>query len=56
MNKGIDRRDFLKLPGLDGVVFASRLAGWAHAAQKRPVSGNQYDEFFFVQVVGGARS
>ena len=51
MNKGIDRRDFVKLAGLGRVVFAS---GWACAADKVPVPGNQYDDFFFVQVVGGA--
>lgn len=54
MNKGIDRRDFLKLAGLSGVVFASRFTGWAYAADRMPGSGNQYDKFFFVQVVGGA--
>ena len=42
--QGIDRRQFLKLAGIGGVVFASRLArgadGYASAA----------DEFFFVQL------
>jgi hypothetical protein len=54
MNKGIDRRDFLKLAGLGGVVFASHLGGWAYAADQMPGPGNQYDDFFFVQVVGRA--
>lgn len=40
----IDRRDFLKLTGLGGVVFASGLSGWASAA------GTQADEFYFVQL------
>jgi len=42
--QGIDRRQFLKMAGIGGVVFASRLArgadGYASAA----------DEFFFVQL------
>ncbi len=45
MNNKIDRRQFLKLTGLGGVVFASGLSGWAHAAKK---SGQ--DEFYFVQL------
>lgn len=40
----IDRRDFLKLTGLGGVVFASGLSGWAKAA------GPKADEFYFVQL------
>jgi len=39
-----DRRDFLKLTGLGGVVFASGLSGWARAA------GSQAEEFYFVQL------
>jgi hypothetical protein len=41
----VNRRDFLKLAGLGGAVFASGLSGWAPAAQ----GGNQ-DEFYFVQL------
>lgn len=48
MRKQIDRRDFLKLAGLGGVVFASRLAGMASAADTS--AGAAYDEFFFVQL------
>jgi len=39
-----DRRDFLRLTGLGGVVFASGLSGWARAA------GPKDDEFYFVQL------
>src|SRR5512135_262707 len=45
-----NRRDFLKLAGLGGVVFASRLAGWANAADKMAGPGSAYDDFFFVQM------
>jgi len=45
MNNKIDRRQFLKLTGLGGVVFASGLSGWANAAKK---SGQ--DVFYFVQL------
>lgn len=41
----VNRRDFLKLAGLGGAVFASGLNGWSQAAQ----GGNQ-DEFYFVQL------
>jgi hypothetical protein len=44
MAKPIDRRDFLKLAGLGGVVFASGLAGCAHAQRQ----GQQ--DFHFVQL------
>jgi len=50
MNKGLDRRDFLKLAGLGGVVFASRLSGWVDAADKMPGAGDRYEDFFFVQM------
>ena len=40
---GIDRRDFLKLAGVGGAVFASGLAGCAGM-------GAQQDEFYFVQL------
>jgi 3',5'-cyclic AMP phosphodiesterase CpdA len=45
MKTAIDRRDFLKLLGVGGVVFISGTAGSASGA----VSSNQ-DDFFFVQV------
>lgn len=41
----LDRRDFLKLMGVGGAVFASGLGGWAHAAGK-----SAHDDFFFVQL------
>jgi hypothetical protein len=44
MDNGIDRRDFLKLTGLGGVVFASALAGWPNLA------GAAAGEFHFVQL------
>ena len=40
----IDRRDFLKLAGLGGAVFASGLAGCAS------MSGSAQEEFYFVQL------
>lgn len=43
MEHTIDRRDFLKLAGLGGVVFASGLAGWASA-------GTPEKDFYFVQL------
>jgi predicted MPP superfamily phosphohydrolase len=50
MTRTIDRRHFLKLSGLGGIVFASRLSGWVHAADKTAASGNVYDDFYFVQM------
>jgi len=44
MARPIDRRDFLKLAGLGGAVFASGLAGCAHMA------GSGAGEFYFVQL------
>jgi hypothetical protein len=44
MTQAIDRRDFLKLAGLGGAVFASGLAGCASMA----AAGS--DEFYFVQL------
>ncbi|HEY6864581.1 MAG TPA: metallophosphoesterase [Burkholderiales bacterium] len=45
---GIDRRDFLRLAGLGGAVFASGLAGCAaRAGSERGVAA---DEFYFVQL------
>ena len=43
MTQPIDRRDFLKLAGLGGAIFASGLAGCAGM-------GAQQDEFYFVQL------
>lgn len=45
MTNKIDRRQFLKLTGLGGVVFASGLSGWARAAKKSAA-----EEFYFVQL------
>src|SRR5207249_3975724 len=44
MRQSIDRRAFLKLAGLGGVVFASGLAGGAKFA------GAAQDDFYFVQL------
>jgi hypothetical protein len=44
MTQGIDRRDFLKLAGIGGAVFASGLAGCAGTAR------SEQDEFYFVQL------
>ena len=44
MGKPIDRRDFLRLAGLGGAVFASGLAGCAGMA------GARQEEFYFVQL------
>ena len=43
MTQPIDRRDFLKLAGLGGAIFASGLAGCAGM-------GARQDEFYFVQL------
>lgn len=45
MDSKINRRDFIKLAGLGGAVFASGLSGWAGAAKKAGA-----DEFYFVQL------
>ena len=42
----IDRREFMRLAGLGGVVFASGLPGWARAQGY----GASAEEFFFVQL------
>ena len=44
MAHGIDRREFLKLAGLGGVVLVSGGTGFARAA------GTQADDFYFVQL------
>jgi hypothetical protein len=46
MNNVMDRRDFLKLAGIGGVVFFSGLGNLAYAADNK--SGQ--DDFFFVQL------
>ncbi|HSS46832.1 MAG TPA: metallophosphoesterase [Burkholderiales bacterium] len=48
MNKQMDRRQFLKLAGLGGVVFVSGLAGCASAGRKPGATA--YDDFYFVQL------
>jgi len=45
-----NRRDFLKLVGLGGVVFASGLGDIAGAADKAAGKTAAYDDFFFVQL------
>jgi hypothetical protein len=50
MEKPINRRDFLKLAGLGGVVFASGLGNLASAANKTAGQSSAYDDFFFVQL------
>ena len=45
-----NRRDFLKLVGLGGVVFASGLGDIAGAADKAAAKTAAYDDFFFVQL------
>ena len=45
MDSKINRRDFIKLAGLGGAVFASGLSGWAGAAKQAGA-----DEFYFVQL------
>ncbi|EJL92655.1 putative phosphohydrolase [Herbaspirillum sp. CF444] len=47
-NNGVDRRNFLRLAGLGGVIFASGLSGWAAAAETMGVAGKE--DFFFVQL------
>jgi hypothetical protein len=46
MRQRFDRRDFLKLAGLGGVVFASALRG----AQGASAAGGKNDDFYFVQL------
>ena len=46
MKRPIDRREFLKLAGLGGVVFASGLRSPAEAAGERSAA----DDFYFVQL------
>jgi len=46
MRQRFDRRDFLKLAGLGGVVFASAVRG----AQGATANGGNNDDFYFVQL------
>ena len=46
MNHHFDRRQFLKLAGLGGAVFASALNGWAKPATSVPHD----QDFYFVQL------
>ena len=46
MNNQLNRRSFIRLAGLGGVVFASGLSGWASAASR----GSNFEDFFFVQL------
>ncbi|MBI3546371.1 MAG: metallophosphoesterase [Gammaproteobacteria bacterium] len=48
--KKYDRRDFLKLAGIGGVVFASGLHRLAGAADKATGANTAYDDFYFVQL------
>ena len=48
MDRPINRRDFMKLAGLGGVVFASGLAGCATAGD--PSGKAAHDDFYFVQL------
>ena len=43
----VDRRGFLQLAGIAGVIFVSGLRGRASAAAK---SGTEYNDFFFIQL------
>jgi Calcineurin-like phosphoesterase len=46
MRQRFDRREFLKMAGVGGVVFASGLRG----AQSATPAGGKYDDFYFVQL------
>ena len=53
MKRTIDRRQFLRLTGMGGVVFASGLAGFTSgcaSATSRPDGEATGDDFFFVQL------
>ena len=52
MKHPIDRREFLKLAGLGGVVFASSLGAARAAGTMAAAKGATYDDFYFVQIVG----
>jgi len=46
----INRRDFLKLAGIGGVVFASGLGCSAVRSGGATAASNEYDEFYFAQL------
>ena len=46
----LNRRDFLKLAGLGGVVFASGLGCSAVRSGGAIAASNEYDEFYFAQL------
>ena len=50
MSHPIDRREFLKLAGLGGVVFASSLRTARGATAAAAAQGKNYDDFYFVQL------
>lgn len=54
MTMQFNRRDFVKLAGIGGVVFASGLAGWASSAPKGNAVASKRllaaDDFYFVQL------
>jgi len=50
MTEDFKRRDFLKVAGMAGVVFASGLAARAGAAEARAGAKASADDFFFVQL------
>jgi hypothetical protein len=53
MTMRFNRRDFLKLAGIGGVVFASGLSGWASTTQSHPAARKRLsaaDDFYFVQL------
>lgn len=50
MRDFIDRRDFLKLAGLGGAVFASGLGFEVLAKERGKVSHLSHDDFYFVQL------
>jgi len=49
MTHSIDRREFLKLAGLGGIVYASGL-GVARGADVAAVKGSDGSDFYFVQL------
>ena len=50
MRHPIDRREFLKLAGLGGVVFASSLGTAGCATKMATAKAGDYDDFYFVQL------
>jgi hypothetical protein len=50
MTRPFNRRDFLKLAGIGGVVFASGLSGWAKTLPTGTTATDQPDDFYFVQL------